>query len=151
MDFTLLKNFMDDLTAWRIPGNDCAVWLDGKEGFRYQSGYSDLENKIPMTDDKMFNIYSCSKPTTVTAGLQLYEKGKFLLDDPLYDFIPEFKEMYIKTKDGDLIKAKKPITLRHLFSMQSGFNYDYKPAVEEARELTGGQILQTAEWIRLRL
>ena len=147
MDFTLLKNFMDDLTAWRIPGNDCSVWLDGKEVFRYQSGYSDLENKIRMTDDKMFNIYSCSKPATVTAGLQLYERGKFLLDDPLYDFINEFKEMRINTADGDLIKAKNPITLRHLFSMQSGFNYDYRDAIEEARKLTDGR-METVETIK---
>ena len=140
MDFTLLKNFMDDLTAWRIPGNDASVWLDGKEVFRYQSGYCDLENKIKMTDDRMFNIYSCSKVATVTAAMQLYERGKFLLDDPLYDFIPEFRDVKIKTSDGELITPQNAITLRHLFTMRSGFDYSWKAAVDEARKLTDGRM-----------
>ena len=33
MNFTELKNFMDRLTAWRIPGNAISVWKDGEEVF----------------------------------------------------------------------------------------------------------------------
>jgi len=124
MNFSYMKDFMDFLTSWRIPGNDISVCVEGKEVFRYQSGYSDYENKIPMTDDKLFNIYSCSKVATVSAALQLYERGKFLLDDPLYDFIPEYKDMYIKKESGELVKAENPITLRHLFTMTSGLTYN---------------------------
>ena len=140
MDFTALKGFMDHLTSWRIPGNGIQVCLDGKEVFSYTSGYADVEKQIPMTLDHYVNIYSCSKVTTVTAALQLYEKGIFLLDDPLYEFIPEFKEMYIA--DGkDLRKAEKPITLRHLFTMTSGLTYNRDTqAFQKARELTGGQM-----------
>ena len=71
------------------------------------------------------NIYSCSKVATVTAALQLYEQGKFLLDDPLYAFIPEYREMTISDKDG-VRKAQNPITLRHLFTMTSGMTYNQK-------------------------
>ena len=73
MRFEIVKDFMDRLTAWRIPGNSIKICLNNEEVFSYQSGYSDLENKIKMTDDRLFNIYSCSKPATVTAALQLYE------------------------------------------------------------------------------
>lgn len=73
---------MDSLTSWRIPGNTISVCLEGKEVFNYQSGFADVENKIPMNKDHLFFIYSCSKVTTVTETLQLYEKGVFLLDDP---------------------------------------------------------------------
>lgn len=66
-----------------------------------------MENKIKMNGDELFNIYSCSKVATVTAALQLYEQGYFLLSDPLYDFIPEFKEMFVKTKNGELEKAER--------------------------------------------
>ncbi|MBQ4518061.1 MAG: hypothetical protein II997_05710 [Clostridia bacterium] len=51
------------------------------------------------------------------ASLQLLEKGKFLLDTLVYDFIPEYREMYIKDAEGNLKQAKTPITLRHLFTM----------------------------------
>lgn len=141
MNFTELKNFMDRLTAWRIPGNAISVWKDGEEVFSYQSGFADLENGIPMTGEEYLNIYSCSKVTTVTAALQLYEKGYFLLDDPLYEFIPEFREMYIRTPEGELRKAENPITLRHLFTMTSGMNYDCdSPAIRQARILTSGKM-----------
>ena len=140
MDFTNLKNFLDHLTSWRIPGNGVKVCLEGKEVFSYTSGYADVENKIPMTLDHYVNIYSCSKVATVTAALQLYEQGKFLLDDPLYAFIPEFKEMTISDENG-LRKAEKPITLRQLFTMTSGLTYNRDTqAFAKARELTGGKM-----------
>ena len=140
MDFTDLKEFMDHLTSWRIPGNGLKVCLEGKEVFSYTSGYADVENKIPMTLDHYVNIYSCSKVATVTAALQLYEQGKYQLDDPLYAFIPEYKEMYISDEKG-LRKAEKPITLRHLFTMTSGLTYNRDTqAFQKARELTDGKM-----------
>lgn len=124
MNFTPLKDFMDRLTAWRIPGNSVSVYYKGNEVFRYMSGYSNLEKREPMSEGKLFNIYSCSKPITVTAALQLFEKGYFLLDDPLYDIIPEYREMYVKNPDGTVVKAKNAITIRHLFTMTAGLDYN---------------------------
>lgn len=141
MNFSLLKDFMDSLTAWRIPGNSISVCLGGNEVFSYQSGFADIENKIRMTPDRLFYIYSCSKVATVTAALQLYEQGKFLLDDPLYDFIPEFKDMYIRTPGGGTKKAENVVTLRHLFTMTSGLNYNtHTAAFEKSRKLTDGKM-----------
>ena len=74
MDFTPLKEFMDHLTAWRIPGNSIRVSIEDKEVFTYQSGYADVETKEPMTTKHLVNLYSCSKPATVTAALQLYAR-----------------------------------------------------------------------------
>ena len=137
MKFVALKNYLDYLTSWRIPGNGIRVCLEGKEVFSYTSGYADVENKTPMTLDHYINIYYCSKVATVTAALQLYEQGKFLLDDPLYEFIPEYRQMY--TADGK--RAHNPITLRHLFTMTSGLTYKRNtPAYQKARELTEGRM-----------
>ncbi len=149
MNFEYLKDFMDRLTAWRIPGNEVSVCLGNKEVFRYASGYSDYENKVPMETNKwLYNIYSCSKPATVTAALQLYEKGMFLLDDPLYDFIPEFKQMYIHNEDGSVKKSENPITIRHLFTMTSGLTYNSQTkGFEKAREITEGK-MNTLEVIK---
>ncbi|MEA4890746.1 MAG: serine hydrolase domain-containing protein [Clostridiaceae bacterium] len=141
MNFEPMKAFMDRLTAWRIPGNTVSICLNNKEVFNYQSGYSDYEKKIPMGRDCLFNIYSCSKIVTVTAALQLYERGHFLLDDPLYNYIPEYREMDIKGEDGKEIKAKNPMTLRHLFTMTSGLTYNtHTAAFDKARSLTDGKM-----------
>ncbi len=141
MNFEPMRKLMDRLTEWRIPGNGAVICMDGKEIFSHQSGYADAENKTPFSCDHMINLYSCSKPATVTAALQLYEQGYFLLDDPLYEFIPEFRDMTVRTPDGDIKKAEKPITLRHLFTMTSGLNYDVTaPAFDKAQRLTDGKM-----------
>ncbi len=141
MNFDLMRDFMDRLTAWRIPGNSISVCVDNKEVFSYQSGYESYEKKIKMGADKLFNIYSCSKPITVTAALGLYEKGYYLLDTPLYDFIPEYRNMYVKDANGNIEGAKGPITMRHLFTMTAGLTYDSAtPAFAKAREITNGKM-----------
>lgn len=148
MNFENVKNLMEYLTSWRIPGNSVCVYKDGKEVFRHSTGYSDLENKIAMTDDRLMYIYSCSKVTTVTAALQLFEKGRFLLDDPLGAYIPEFEHMSVKGADGEVVDAKNPITVRNLFTMTAGFDYNFgRDAFLRARELTGGK-MNTLETIR---
>lgn len=140
MNFEYMKNFMDSLTEWIIPGNSVVIYKDGKKVFEYSSGYSDLEKKIKKTGEEQLYIYSCSKVATVTAALQLYEQGKFLLSDPLYEYLPEFKKMYVK--DGDIIKAaENPITIRDLFTMTAGLSYATNtPAFEKARKLTDGKM-----------
>jgi len=148
MDFRNLKNFMDHLTAYHVPGNAIAVYLGSEKVFSYASGYADMEQGIPMTGDHYINIYSCSKVTTVTAALQLLEKGAFLATDPLYEYIPEYRDMHIRTKDGCWKKAQKPILVRDLFTMTAGFDYDTRsPGFDKARELTDGK-MNTATVIR---
>ena len=148
MNFEPLKEFCDALTSWRIPGNAVSVCVDGKEVFSYASGYADVEKKEPMTADKLIYIYSCSKVATVTAALQLYERGLFLLDDPLYDIFPEYREMYIGDGRGGVKKAQNPITLRHLFTMTSGLTYNTDTdAFKIARGRTNGR-MNTLEVVR---
>ncbi len=148
MDFTNLKNFMDALTNWVIPGNSIVVYQNNKKVFSYQSGYSDLENRIPMRGGELFNIYSCSKPLTMAAALQLYEKGKFLLNDPLYEYIPAFRNMQVRLSNGEVEAARTPITMRHLFTMTAGFDYNTNaPWRARAFERTEGR-METLEVAR---
>lgn len=141
MNFENLKSFMNDLTEWRIPGNSVVVYKDNEKVFEYSSGFSDVENKIKMNGSELVNVYSCSKPITVTAAMQLYEKGKFLLSDPLYEFIPEFKEMYVCTNGGEIEKANKPITIQNLFTMTAGFSYNFNTeGFKKAKEITNGKM-----------
>lgn len=148
MDFTLLKDFMDSWAHEFSPGCSIIVYKDNKEVFRHSVGYADLENKVRLCGDELYNIYSCSKVTTVTAALQLYEKGRFLLDDPLYEYIPEFKDMTVAADDGNITKASTPVTLRQLFTMTAGLTYNIDAGVEErTSERTDGK-MDTLVFIR---
>lgn len=89
----------------------------------------------PMTRDTVFRIYSMSKPITGVALMQLYEQGKWKLDDPITKHIPEFKSLRAVTwgangkvvvgADGHPIvtAVKKPATMRQLMSHTAGFGY----------------------------
>lgn len=139
MDFSNVKNLLGHLSSEYNPGNAIEIYLGGELVFRYASGYSDMESQKPMAGDELFNIYSCTKISTVTAAMQLVEKRVLHLDDPLYAYIPEFRDMYVAGSNGDLTKARNPISIAHLFTMTAGFNYDLTaPGFKRACEVTDG-------------
>ena len=133
------KKFCDSFLEIDVPGFDLAVYKDGECILRHMNGYSDLENKIKMNGKEKYNIYSCSKVITCTAALQLWEKGLFSLEDKLSDYMPEFKEMTIKT-EGGIKKAENPILIKHLFEMTAGFSYNCSsPQLKKAFDETAGR------------
>ncbi|MBR4076147.1 MAG: beta-lactamase family protein [Lentisphaeria bacterium] len=115
--------FLKHFESLGIPGMDCAVFRHGKPVFRYSSGFSDEAGLHPVDGSERYNIYSCSKLITCTAALLLVEKDIIRLDDALYDYLPEFKQM-TKCVDGKIEDVRNTITLRHLFSMTAGFTYN---------------------------
>ena len=137
--FENLNRICDICLKSGLHGYDLVVYKDGECIYRKFDGLSDIENNIPMNGKEKYNIYSCSKPITCTAALQLWEKGKFSLEDKLCDYMPEFAEMTVKTKDG-IKKAQKPILIKHLFEMTAGFSYDVSsPSLMKCREETNGK------------
>ena len=137
--FEKLKSYLDSFLTLGVPGFDLAVYRKGECVLRYMNGYSDLENKIEMKGDEIYNIYSCSKPITCVAAMMLWEKGLFSLEDKLSDYMPEFKEMTVKTDNG-IKKAEKPILIKHLFEMTAGFSYNCSsPELKRAYEETNGK------------
>jgi len=89
----------------------------------------------PMSLDSLFRIYSMSKPITGVAMMQLYEHGKWQLDDPITKYAPELAGLKELTWDKDdkvvtdadgkpvLTSPKKPATMRQLMSHTAGFGY----------------------------
>lgn len=137
--FEQTKKICDYLLELGIPGFDLSVFKDGECVLRYMNGYSDLENKIKMQGNEKYYIYSCSKPITCTAALQLYEKGLFSLEDKLSDYMPEFSEMTVQTENG-IKKAEKPILIKHLFEMSAGFSYDlFSDSIKKCQQETNGR------------
>lgn len=131
--FEKTKALCDSFLDMGVPGFDLMVCQDGQCVLRYMNGYSDRHNKIPMKGNERYNIYSCSKPITVTALMQLWEKGLFKLEDKLSDYMPEFAEMTVRTPEG-IKKAENPIYIHNLFSMSAGFNYNIQaPALRQLR------------------
>ena len=142
MNFEKLEKLMDRFVAeGYAPGNTIKVYFGKNKVFDYSCGYSDIDKKTKMTGNEYFNLYSCSKIATVTAALQLVEQGIILLNDPLYEYIPEYKDMYIKTENGELIKAKRDIKILNLFNMTAGLTYNMNTdGIKKAQELSQGKM-----------
>ena len=90
------------------------------------AGKRDIENGLSFERDSILRFYSMSKPITSVAAMTLFEKGKFKLDDPVSNFIPDFKGTSVLVKDGDatkIIPAKRQITVRDVFRHTTGYSY----------------------------
>lgn len=90
-------------------------------------GNLSLASGTPVDVDSLYRIYSMSKPITGMATMILISEGKLGLDMPLYDVIPAFKDMEVLVDpEGPLdntVKAKRPITIRHLLTHTAGLGY----------------------------
>ncbi|MGZ3880779.1 MAG: serine hydrolase domain-containing protein [Flavisolibacter sp.] len=92
-------------------------------------GYSDAATKKPMPADAIFRIMSQTKAITSAGVLILYEQGKLLLDEPVSDFIPEFRNQVVldkfdpKDSSYTTVPAKRSVTIRDLLTHTSGIDY----------------------------
>lgn len=93
--------------------------------YEYHHGNKIWSKKTPVNDDHIFRIYSMTKAIATVAAMQLVEQGKLQLDQPLDNLLPEMAAIPILTKDGNLVKPNKSITLRHLLTHTAGFAYPF--------------------------
>lgn len=91
-------------------------------------GLADIAANRPMSQDTYFYVYSMTKPVTSVALLILYEEGKFQLDDPIANYLPELADLKLYVGDdenGNMIlkdPARQP-TIQDVFRHTAGFLY----------------------------
>ena len=100
-------------------------------------GRQDASAPAPMTTDSIFRIASMTKPICGVAMMQLYEQGRWKLDDPVAKHIPQFADLKVRTAGGGTEPQKTPMTMAQLMSHTAGFgtNADY-----EKNELSAGDL-----------
>ncbi|MEY3245840.1 MAG: hypothetical protein RL253_997 [Bacteroidota bacterium] len=123
------KNIQEWVDKNWINGGVGLIMRNGKVEYYKAFGYDDMEKKTPMRTDHIFRIASQSKAITSTAVMILFEEGKFLLDEPVSKYLPEFKNMKVIDKYNEkdttytTIPAKKEFTIRELLTHTAGFAY----------------------------
>lgn len=113
----------------KLPGTLTLVAQRGEIAYVKAQGLMDVERNKAMCRDTIFRIYSMTKPITSIAMMQLYEQGRFLLDDPVHKYIPGWKNLQVY-KSGvypDFITtpATSVMTIRDLFTHMSGLTYGF--------------------------
>ena len=113
----------------RIAGAVTLVSRRGHVAWFKAQGMADREAGKPMRPDTMFRICSMTKPITSTAVMMLYEEGRFLLEDPVSKYLPEFKHPKVLVKPASgapyTIPATRGITIRDLLRHTSGITYHW--------------------------
>lgn len=113
----------------KIPGGVALIMRNGKIAYLKAFGVEDITTGKPLRTDAIFRIASQSKAVTSLAVMMLFEEGKFLLDDPVSRYIPEFENPKV-LKDFNpadstytTVKANRQITVRDLLTHTSGIDY----------------------------
>ena len=119
----LLKRFCDS----ELAGCACAFAKEGKILYEGYYGYADKEAGIPINESTVYRLYSMTKVVICTAALIQYERGKFLLNEPLYEYFPEYSKPLVvrdRAYGGPAFEnAKNPILVKHAFNMAVGLPY----------------------------
>ncbi len=131
----------DAIRENRIPGVVALVARHGKIVYHKAFGMADTEAGRALKRDDIFRIASQSKAVTSTAVMMLWEEGRFRLDDPISNWIPEFKGAQVlkdyNEADGTWTgePVKREITIRHLLTHTSGLGYGVIDGDERFKKL----------------
>ena len=139
MNFDKLTAFLDEQNIDMVPGMDCIVYRDHQQVYRHLTGFRDRENGIAMNGDEQYWLFSATKVFTATAGMQLIEKGIIRPEDPVSMYLPAFATMSVND-EGHIRAPRTEMTIRHLFTMTGGFDYDIeRPSIKKCALYTGGK------------
>ena len=127
-DFTrlenVLKNFVEE---GKNPGCGVAILQNDEVLFESYAGYANIAEKKPITSDSVFRQASTTKLFTYAILGMLYEEGKFLFSDPLYEYLPEWRNTQKFIRDSNnavrAVPVDHPITIRNAVAMMCGLPY----------------------------
>lgn len=121
-----LVRFMEDTEHLPVPGKALLICKGNKEVFRHYQG--------EVRPETIYRVHSMTKLFTVTAAFQLFEKGLFLMEDPVSLYLPEYEHVTVWDEELGAPRAPKTmLKMRHLFSMTGGFTYEGDSCETERR------------------
>lgn len=113
----------------RLAGAQVQVAHRGSVALRHTTGLADIASGRKLADDAIFRIYSMTKPLTSIALMQLYEQGRFVLEDPVSRFLPEFANSRVliggNLANPETVPARRPMTVHYLLTHTSGLSYGF--------------------------
>jgi CubicO group peptidase (beta-lactamase class C family) len=112
-----------------IAGAAFVVARNGKVAWQGTAGVMDLGSRTPMRPDAIFRICSMTKPVTAVAAMQLVERGRIALDDPVAKYLPAFAGVKVyaggPSTNPVLRDPARPIQVADLLLHTAGFGPRY--------------------------
>ncbi|MET0729338.1 MAG: serine hydrolase domain-containing protein [Acidimicrobiales bacterium] len=92
-------------------------------------GMADVEAEVPATPDTLYRLYSMTKPITSVGLMMLFEEGRFLLENPVDRFLPEFADTQVwdgGTADAPQTRpARRPMAVHDVLTHLAGLTYGF--------------------------
>lgn len=143
---SLLQGFVDG----GLPG--CAIRISQRGKLLYEGyfGYADREAGKPVTADSLFRMASMSKIPLYTVMMMLFEKGKYLMTEPVGRYLPQWQNMkkYVRGENGYVraVPTDAPMTIRDVLSMKCGLPYCHSAAPTDDLTLQSMQKCMAPLW-----
>lgn len=118
-----------EIERGRVPGAVALIARRGKLAYFEALGARDPASGAPMQKDTIFRIYSMTKPIVSVAAMMLWEEGKFLLNDPVAKYLPDFADPQVAVeRDSGIeqVPAARAITIQDLLRHTSGLTYEFR-------------------------
>jgi CubicO group peptidase (beta-lactamase class C family) len=149
-DFKDLDALLQDFVDGGLPGCAMQIAQAGKTIYEGYFGCADIDKKKPVTASSLFRMASMSKLPLYTTCMMLFEQGKFLLSDPLYNWFPEWKNVkkYQRTPTGQIqaVPIEGAVTVRDALSMKCGLPYCNSPGETNNQTLAAMQRCMKPLW-----
>lgn len=107
-----------------VPGFVTLISRRGKIIHWKAHGKFGLGIEKPMLKDAIFGVASMTKPITALSAMILFEKGLFLMDEPISNYLPEFKSPLVQVSQSEIVPANREITVHDLLTHTSGIKSD---------------------------
>ena len=118
----LSQRYVDD---GKVANITTIINRNGKIVYFKSFGKRGFDDNDEVKKDDLYRIYSMTKPIVSLAIMQLYEEGKFHLNDPVEKYIPEFKNLKIAVSKDSLVNSKRKMTVKHLLTHTAGLSYGW--------------------------
>ena len=122
----VLRRYVDD---GKLPGYLLLISRRGREALFLAGGQMDVERGRAFERDAIVRIYSMTKPIATVALMQLYEQGRFQLDDPVSRYVPGWDRLQVFAGgDRHEYRTRRPdrqMIVKDLLTHTSGLTYGF--------------------------
>ena len=125
-----------EMQSRKIPGLAIAIVRSGKIEILKTYGFANLEHRVPVKPETIFQSGSIGKQFTAAAVMILVQEGKISLEETITKYFPEAPATW------------KDITVRHLLTHTAGTG-DFPPDIELRRDYTEEQMFESFKKVPL--
>ena len=107
----LTRAFQGYVDSGELPGAVLLIARDDRVAYYRAFGHRDAARTRPMTTDAIFRLASMTKPIVSVAAMMLYEENRLDIAAPVERYLPEFKDLKVRTETRNPTTGETTVTL----------------------------------------